>query len=146
MSRLRLAVRCCSHPPGQPKLSPSSVSRLQFPFRLCSGRYRSNRRSGSLSAHSRGEARRSVAPRGGGLPLQWAARSALRRFFALVRPMRPPLAHSKRSLAVLAATVAVAYYAGAEIGLALTFPPATTSILWPPNAILTVALLLVPVR
>jgi signal transduction histidine kinase/integral membrane sensor domain MASE1 len=42
--------------------------------------------------------------------------------------------------------VAVAYYAGAEIGLALTIPPATTSILWPPNSILTAAFLLVPVR
>jgi signal transduction histidine kinase/integral membrane sensor domain MASE1 len=42
--------------------------------------------------------------------------------------------------------VAVAYYFGAQIGLALTFVPATTSVLWPPNAILTSALLLVPVR
>ena len=42
--------------------------------------------------------------------------------------------------------VAVAYFVGVQIGLSLTFPPATTSMLWPPNAILTSALLLVPVR
>ena len=51
----------------------------------------------------------------------------------------------RQSIAVGVA-VAVAYYAGVQIGLALTFPPATTSVLWPPNAILTSALLLVPVR
>jgi signal transduction histidine kinase/integral membrane sensor domain MASE1 len=42
--------------------------------------------------------------------------------------------------------VAAFYYAGAQIGLALTFPPATTSVLWPPNAILTAALLMVRPR
>jgi signal transduction histidine kinase/integral membrane sensor domain MASE1 len=42
--------------------------------------------------------------------------------------------------------VAVAYYVGVQIGLALTFRPATTSVLWPPNSLLTAALLLVPVR
>jgi signal transduction histidine kinase/integral membrane sensor domain MASE1 len=41
-----------------------------------------------------------------------------------------------------AAAVAVAYYLGSELGFAFRFPPATTSILWPPNAILTSALLL----
>jgi integral membrane sensor domain MASE1 len=38
---------------------------------------------------------------------------------------------------------AVAYAIGAQIGFHLRFPPATTSILWPPNAILTTALLVV---
>ena len=42
--------------------------------------------------------------------------------------------------------VAAAYLVGAQVGLALTFVPATTSVLWPPNAILTATLLLVPVR
>jgi signal transduction histidine kinase/integral membrane sensor domain MASE1 len=42
--------------------------------------------------------------------------------------------------------VAAGYYVGVQIGLALTFPGATTSVLWPPNAILTTALLLMPVR
>jgi PAS domain S-box-containing protein len=35
---------------------------------------------------------------------------------------------------------------GARIGLVLRFPPATPSVLWPPNAILTVTLLLTPPR
>ena len=45
-----------------------------------------------------------------------------------------------------AVTVAAGYYIGVQIGLALTFPGVTTSVLWPPNSILTTALLLVPVR
>ena len=49
-------------------------------------------------------------------------------------------------LALTAIAVAIAYYLGVQIGLALTFPPATTSVLWPPNAVLTASLLLVPVR
>ena len=42
--------------------------------------------------------------------------------------------------------VAAGYYLGALLGFELRFPPATTSVLWPPNAILTAALLLVPPR
>jgi signal transduction histidine kinase/integral membrane sensor domain MASE1 len=49
-------------------------------------------------------------------------------------------------LTLIAPVVAAGYYAGAQIGLAMTFPPATTSVLWPPNAILTAALLMVPPR
>jgi signal transduction histidine kinase/integral membrane sensor domain MASE1 len=49
-------------------------------------------------------------------------------------------------LVLAAVVVAAAYYVGVQIGLALTFPRLTTSVLWPPNAILTTALLLVPVR
>src|SRR4029453_10469236 len=41
-----------------------------------------------------------------------------------------------------AVLVAVAYYLGARIGEQLRFLPVTTSVLWPPNAILTAALLL----
>lgn len=44
------------------------------------------------------------------------------------------------------AAVASGYYLGSLLGFALRFPPATTSLLWPPNAILTAALLLVPPR
>lgn len=51
-----------------------------------------------------------------------------------------------RSLIAAAALTAVGYYVGVQIGLTLTFPPLTTSVLWPPNAILTAALLFVPVR
>ena len=48
---------------------------------------------------------------------------------------------------VLAAlVVAVAYYAGAQMGFALTFQPHPVSTLWPPNSILLAALLLSPVR
>src|SRR5437773_2135998 len=41
--------------------------------------------------------------------------------------------------------VAVAYYVGAQLGFILRFPPTTPSVLWPPNSILTAALLLTPV-
>lgn len=50
----------------------------------------------------------------------------------------------RRALAAL--VVAVAYYAGAQIGIALTFQPHPVSTLWPPNSILLAALLLSPVR
>src|SRR5207342_559846 len=40
--------------------------------------------------------------------------------------------------------VAAAYYLGSALGFALRFPPAMTSILWPPNAIVTAALVLTP--
>jgi len=42
-----------------------------------------------------------------------------------------------------ALAVCVAYYVGANLGFILRFPPATPSVMWPPNAILTAALLLV---
>jgi two-component system, LuxR family, sensor kinase FixL len=40
--------------------------------------------------------------------------------------------------------VAAGYYAGTQFGLILRLPPSTPSVLWPPNAILTAALLLAP--
>ncbi len=45
-----------------------------------------------------------------------------------------------------ALAVAVAYYVGAQIAYMLRFPGSPLSIIWPPNAILLVALLLVPTR
>jgi signal transduction histidine kinase/integral membrane sensor domain MASE1 len=51
-----------------------------------------------------------------------------------------------RPLVTAAVLTALGYYVGVQIGLTLTFPPLTTSVLWPPNAILTAALLFVPVR
>jgi signal transduction histidine kinase len=42
--------------------------------------------------------------------------------------------------------VCAGYYAGGLLGLALRFPPLGISIIWPPNAILLAALLLVPAR
>jgi hypothetical protein len=41
-----------------------------------------------------------------------------------------------------AIAVCLAYYAGSRVGLLMRFPPATTSLLWPPNAILSSVLLL----
>jgi signal transduction histidine kinase/integral membrane sensor domain MASE1 len=48
--------------------------------------------------------------------------------------------------AMLFLAVATAYYLGARVGFVLRFPPATTSVLWPPNAILTAALVLATPR
>src|SRR6185436_3763051 len=45
-----------------------------------------------------------------------------------------------------AGLAALGYYAGAKLGLALTFSPHPISVLWPPNSILLAALLLAPVR
>ena len=44
----------------------------------------------------------------------------------------------------LALGVATAYYLAARLGMVLRFEPATTSVLWPPNALLTALLLLTP--
>ncbi len=46
--------------------------------------------------------------------------------------------------ALLLATVAALYYVGARVGFVLRFPPATTSLIWPPNPLLTAVFLLVP--
>jgi len=59
-----------------------------------------------------------------------------------VRPGRPP--DGGRLAAAL--VVGTVYYAGAKIGLALTFDPFPLSVLWPPNALLLACLLLAPTR
>jgi two-component system, LuxR family, sensor kinase FixL len=46
--------------------------------------------------------------------------------------------------AAAALLVAAGYYAGANFGLMMRLPPATPSVLWPPNTILTAALLMSP--
>jgi two-component system sensor kinase FixL len=46
----------------------------------------------------------------------------------------------------LGLAVGIGYYAGAVLGLLLKLPNATPSVVWPPNAILTAALLLSPPR
>ena len=67
---------------------------------------------------------------------------------ALSRPRRAgDRADTRRDALVIAMSgllVAAGYYAGANIGLILWFPPLTPSVLWPPNAILTAAFLLTP--
>src|SRR5688572_7342628 len=45
---------------------------------------------------------------------------------------------------LLTAVVCLSYVVGAEIGFGLRLPPATPSVVWPPNSILTTALLLTP--
>ena len=59
-----------------------------------------------------------------------------------------PVTHVLRRPAVRVAGAAVAvcigYFIGANIGFVLRLPPATPSIIWPPNSILTAALLLAP--
>jgi signal transduction histidine kinase/integral membrane sensor domain MASE1 len=55
------------------------------------------------------------------------------------------MASTSRTVAALVA-VAVAYCVGANLGFILRFPSATPSVMWPPNAILTSTLLLVPPR
>ena len=52
--------------------------------------------------------------------------------------------HRLHRLVLFGATVGCAYYLGATLGFALTFPDAAVSTLWPPNAILLAALLLSP--
>jgi two-component system sensor kinase FixL len=49
-------------------------------------------------------------------------------------------------MAAAALLVFVGYYLGAKLGFTLTFRPHPISVLWPPNAILLAALLLVPAR
>jgi two-component system, LuxR family, sensor kinase FixL len=58
----------------------------------------------------------------------------------------PPMTRPGPRIVATALLVAVAYYVGANVGFILRFPPATPSVLWPPNAILTAALLLTPAR
>ena len=51
-----------------------------------------------------------------------------------------------REAAIAAVLVFAGYYLGARAGLALTFHPSPISVLWPPNAILFAAMILMPAR
>ena len=64
------------------------------------------------------------------------------------RLMRQDEGHvpSARAVACAALAVCVGYFIGANIGFILRLPPATPSVLWPPNSILTATLLLAPPR
>lgn len=57
-----------------------------------------------------------------------------------------PAVRSARQVAATALLVGLSYYVGANIGFILRFPPATPSVLWPPNSVLTATLLLAPRR
>src|SRR2546423_15101718 len=59
------------------------------------------------------------------------------------RLSRARLEHRVAATAVL---VALGYYAGANLGFILRFPPSTPSVVWPPNSILTATLLVAPRR
>ena len=50
------------------------------------------------------------------------------------------------NVAAIVAASGIAYYVASLIGLQLRMPPAVSSVLWPPNAILTTLLLFVPVN
>jgi signal transduction histidine kinase len=58
----------------------------------------------------------------------------------------PQLRLPDRHLVACCALTAAGYYAGVQLGLALTFEPYPISVLWPPNAIVLGALLLAPAR
>src|SRR5690349_15447333 len=51
-----------------------------------------------------------------------------------------------RRLALIGSLVTAGYYAGAQLGFALQYPGSPLSVIWPPNAIVFAALLLVPPR
>ena len=55
-------------------------------------------------------------------------------------------ANSPIRLLTVGLLVGAAYYIGSLIGFALTFPDSAVSVLWPPNAIVFTALLLMPIR
>jgi len=64
-------------------------------------------------------------------------------------PTFQPTPHGRRIQAPalrIGILVFVAYYLGARLGLALTSLPSPVSVLWPPNAILFAAMLVVPVN
>jgi two-component system sensor kinase FixL len=61
-------------------------------------------------------------------------------------PVESNRVFSSRDRLLIAVGVAALYYTGAHVGFLLTLAPSTTSLLWPPNAVLTASLLLFPVR
>jgi PAS domain S-box-containing protein len=78
--------------------------------------------------------------RGSGAGLGWQAAEPLQSEDRL----RPPVRDWRPLRAAL--WVGLTYFAGAKVGMALTFAPSPLSVLWPPNALLFGALLLVPTR
>jgi two-component system sensor kinase FixL len=61
-------------------------------------------------------------------------------------PTWTPSTRPRIPIPALAVAACAGYYLASLIGLQLRFPPATTSVLWPPNAVLTAALVLTPPR
>ncbi len=61
-------------------------------------------------------------------------------------PRARDAAWPSRRVFFVALSVSLAYLAGSQLGLLLRLPGATPSVFWPPNALLTGALLLIPPR
>ena len=64
----------------------------------------------------------------------------------IAEPLSPRGSKRRAALSAIAVGAGVGYYLASVVGFQLRLPPATTSVLWPPNAILTAALLLTPPR
>jgi len=69
---------------------------------------------------------------------------SLRRWGVVSRAAWPRIRIRRAPLLRVGLLVFAGYYLGAKLGLALTFLPNPVSVLWPPNAVLFAALLLVP--
>src|SRR5262249_15449392 len=65
---------------------------------------------------------------------------------SVLESLKRRLADPKVPIAGTALLVAVAYYLGSRFGSLLRLPPIATSIMWPPNAMLTATWLLPPPR
>ena len=61
-------------------------------------------------------------------------------------PFRASASSTGGRIALAALAVAVVYYVGARLGMALTFAPLPVAVLWPPNALLLAALVIAPYR
>jgi integral membrane sensor domain MASE1 len=64
----------------------------------------------------------------------------------VVHGPKAPRSEPRIGLALRGLLVCAAYYSGSLLGFALLFPSSSISIIWPPNTILLVALLLSPRR
>ena len=63
-----------------------------------------------------------------------------------VPPLPPRRPRQSVAVPAIAVGACAGYYLASVVGFQLRLPPATTSVLWPPNAVLTAALLLTPPR
>ena len=64
----------------------------------------------------------------------------------ITRDSQSEQAPSRAAVLVRAAVLCVAYFAGSMLGYLFTFPSSYISVMWPPNTVLLVALLLSPTR
>jgi signal transduction histidine kinase/integral membrane sensor domain MASE1 len=64
----------------------------------------------------------------------------------VARTRQDPTVRQRGALLAVMLGASAGYYLASVVGLQLRLPPATTSVLWPPNAVLTTVLLLSPPR